>query len=197
MKEKILEKLEEMLNDKMTELNNRMDLLVYENVQLKKASDKLKDRLDKNENVARSAMEKSSMNEQHSRKNNIKIIGVVEEGDATEERLIEKIHNILNAKTSFTINENKIVAIHLIPGKTGMPKPVLMKLMINNEKTKIMKKRKLVKLAGFRLVDDVTKQNTKLINRLNLHADIDSAWYFNGNVFAKTTKGNALDLTYS
>ena len=189
MEEKIVEKLEEKLNDKMTEMNNRMDLLVYDNVQLKEENDKLKDRLDKNEKVARSAMEKSNMNEQYSRKNNIKIMGVVEEDDETEERLTEKINNILDAKTGVSINENKIVAIHRIPGKSGMPKPVLIKLMNNNEKTKIMKKRKLMKLAGYRLVDDVTKQNTKLITRLNLHADIDSAWYFNGNVFAKTAKG--------
>ena len=81
------------------------------------------------------------------------------------------------------------MAIHRIPGKIGMPKPVLIKLMNNNEKTKIMKKRKEMKLAGYRLVDDVTKQNTKLINRLNLHEDIDSAWYYNGNVFAKDKKG--------
>lgn len=46
-----------------------------------------------------------------------------------------------------------------------------------------------MKQSGYRLVDDVTKQNTMLINRLNLHKDIDSAWYFNGNVFARSTAG--------
>ena len=189
VEETIEEKLEEKLNDKMTELNDRLDNLVLENVQLREANDKLKKRLDKNEKVAKTAMEKSNMNEQYSRKNNIKIMGVVEDDDETEEKLIEKINKILRAKADVSINENKIVAIHRIPGKSGMPKPVLIKLMNNNEKTKIMKKRKFMKLAGYRLVDDVTKQNTKLINRLNLHTDIDSAWYFNGSVFAKTTTG--------
>ena len=185
----IEEKLEEKLKDKMTELNDRMDSLVHENIELREANDKLKARIDKNEKVAQSAMEKSNMNEQYSRKNNIKVMGVVEDDDETEDKLIEKINNILNAKAGVTLNENKIVAIHRIPGRAGMPKPVLIKLMNNNGKTKIMKKRKFMKLAGYRLVDDVTKQNTKLINRLNLHTDIDSAWYFNGNVFAKTTEG--------
>lgn len=46
-----------------------------------------------------------------------------------------------------------------------------------------------MKQSGYRLVDDVTKQNMMLINRLNLHKDIDSAWYFNGNVFARSTAG--------
>ena len=189
VEEAVVDKLEEKLKDKLTELNDRMDSLVHENVQLREANEKLKKRLDKNEKVAQSALEKSNMNEQFSRKNNIKIMGVEEDVDEPEHKLIEKINNILTSKAGVTLDVNKIVAIHRIPGKTGMPKPVLIKLMNNNEKTKIMKKRKQMKLAGYRLVDDVTKHNTKLINRLNLHKDIDSAWYFNGNVFAKTTKG--------
>ena len=148
MEEKIVEKLEEKLNDKMTELNHRMDLLAYENEQLNEANDKRKDRLDKNEKVARSAMEKSNINEQYSRKNNINITGVAEEDDEIEERLIEKINNILDAKTGVSINENKIVAIHRIPGKSGMPKPVLIKLTNNNEKTKIMSRKEYSKLIS-------------------------------------------------
>ena len=63
------------------------------------------------------------------------------------------------------------------------------KFSTNNEKSKIMKKRKEMKHGGYRLVDDVTKENTKLINRLNLHKDIDSAWYFNGRVYGKSNVG--------
>ena len=46
-----------------------------------------------------------------------------------------------------------------------------------------------MKTAGFRLVDDVTKQNTELINKVALHENIDFAWFFNGSVFGKTTEG--------
>ena len=56
-------------------------------------------------------------------------------------------------------------------------------------KSKNMRKRKAMKLAGYRLIYNVTKQNTGLINRLNLHKETDLAWYFNGNVFG-TTKGS-------
>ena len=187
--EKIERKVEEKVNEKLAEVNDRLDRLVYENVQLREDNDRLRNRLDNNEKVAQSAMKKSNRNEQYSRKNNIKIMGVREEDEETEEMLIEKINCILDSKTGITIDPYKIVAIHRIPGKSGMPKPVLVKLMNNNEKTKVMKKRKFMKHAGYRLVDDVTKENTMLINRLNLHKDIDSAWYFNGNVFAKTTMG--------
>ena len=93
-------------------------------------------------------MEKSNINEQYSRKNNIKIMGVAEEDDEIEVRLIEKINNILDAKTGVCINENKIVAIHRIPGKSGMPKHVLIKLTNNNEKTKIMSRKEYSKLIS-------------------------------------------------
>ena len=64
-----------------------------------------------------------------------------------------------------------------------------MKMLNNHEKTKIMRKRKEIKTAGFRLVDDVTKLNTDLINRMSLHENINSAWFFNGSVYGKTTEG--------
>ena len=116
-------------------------------------------------------------------------MGVPEDQDETEERLIENINNILESKAGVLLNKNSVMAIHRIPGKSGMPKPVLLKLRNNNEKSKIMRKRKEMKHGGYRLVDDVSKENMKLINRLNLHKDIDSAWYFNGSVYGKSNAG--------
>ncbi|KAH3836041.1 hypothetical protein DPMN_109410 [Dreissena polymorpha] len=41
-------------------------------------------------------------------------------------------------------------------------------------------------------VDDVTKPNQGLINRLHLHPDIESAWYFNGAVYGQTVVGERI-----
>ena len=49
-----------------------------------------------------------------------------------------------------------------------------------------------MKAVGNRLVDDVTKLNTTFISKLNDHALIDSAWYFNGAIYGKTTSGKRL-----
>ena len=116
-------------------------------------------------------------------------MGVVEDDDENEEKLTKKILQILGSKAGVKLEASKIMALHRIPGKIGMPKPVLIKLVNNNEKTRIMRKRKEMKFGGYRLVDDVTKENTKLINRLMEHKDIDSAWYFNGSVFNKAKEG--------
>ena len=128
-------------------------------------------------------MQKSNYNEQYSRKNNIKIMGVPKEHEETVEMLADNTLNFLYRKAGVAVDPRNEVAIHHIPKKAGMPKPVLMKMSNNNKKTKIMKKRKEMKAAGFRLVHDVTKMNMELINRLSLHQNIDSAWYFNGSVY--------------
>ena len=107
-------------------------------------------------------MSKSNYNEQYSRKNNIKIMGVREDINETVEMLEDKICEILNTKAGLTIDPRKIHA---------------------------MRERKKMKEAGFRLVDDVTKLNTELINRLTMHKDISSVWFFNGSVFGKTDAG--------
>ena len=52
-----------------------------------------------------------------------------------------------------------------------------------------MRQRIAMKAAGNRLVDDVTKLNSGLNNRLNVHPDIRSAWFFNGSVFASDNVG--------
>ena len=116
-------------------------------------------------------------------------MGIAELPDETEKSLTDKVLEILDTKAKVKVDPYKIMALHRIPGKSGMPKPVLIKLMNNSEKTKIMRRRKEMKQAGYKLVDDVTRSNTKLINKLMLHVKIDSAWYFNGSVFGITTAG--------
>lgn len=49
-----------------------------------------------------------------------------------------------------------------------------------------------MKASGHKLVDDVTKLNTGLISRLLRHEHIESAWYFNGAVYGRTTSGRRL-----
>ena len=180
---------EEKFKEKNDELHQRLDMLVYENVQMKEQIEDLTSRLSESEKNSKTALQKSNINEQYSRKNNIKIMGVEELENETEQSLTEQVITIVATKTKVKLDEHKITPLHRIPGKTGMPKPVLIKLKNNSVKIQIMKKRQEMKRAGYRLVDDVTKQNTSLINRLMLHENIDSAWYFNGSVYAKTTAG--------
>ena len=73
-------------------------MLTYENVQLREENDNLKNRIDKNETVAHTALEISNRNEQYSRKNNIKFMGANEEENENEEGLIKQLNHILDKK---------------------------------------------------------------------------------------------------
>ena len=124
----------------------------------------------------------------NSRKNNVKVMGVEVLDDETEVRLTENVLNIIRERTNVDIKLSEIVAIHRIPSRHD-PQPVLLKLKNNSVKTRLMKHRKTMKQHGHKLVDDVTKKNTELISRLLKHQKIDSAWFFNGFIYGKTTEG--------
>ena len=79
--------------------------------------------------------------------------------------LFHKVSDLL-CKQEVTLSPNQIVAVHSIPGKPGSPKPILMKVMNTTVKSTITRKRKAMKSAGHRLVEDVTKLNTEPIHRL-------------------------------
>ena len=164
---------------------DEVDMLREENDQLKLKVIDLKKNNQTLQNTANLALEKSNYNEQYSRKNNIKIMNVIEEAAEDESTLFHKVSDLLG-KQEVTLSPNQVVAVHRIPGKPGSPKPILMKVMNTTVKSTIMRKRKAMKSAGHRLVDDVTKLNTELIHRLTEHPAIEAAWYFNGSVYGKT-----------
>ena len=112
----------------------------------------MRNRIDKNETVAHTALEISNRNEQYSRENNIKFMGVKEEENENEEGLIKQLNHIIDTKAGVKIDEKKIVVIHRIPEKSGMPMPILVNVANTSEKSKIMRKRKPMKLVGYRLI---------------------------------------------
>ena len=196
MEKKIEELIDEKIKEKTKKLEDKVELLEFDN---KNLTDRLtqaetnlesqKDRISELEKVAVASAQRSNYNEQYSRKNNIKILNVPEDALETEGTLTEVVCTTLLSKGNVDLDPQDIVAIHRIPGKPDSPKPMLLKLKNNSVKTAVMKQRQAMKAAGYRLVDDVTKLNTGLIGRLMKHTRIDSAWYFNGAVYGKTIEG--------
>ena len=90
-----------------------------------------KDKLTACEKLAIASAQKSNFNEQYSRKNNIKILNIPEGTYETERTLTEVVTTALLAKGNVDLDPQDIIAIHRIPGKTGLPKPVLLKLKNN------------------------------------------------------------------
>ena len=179
------------VKERTKKFREELDMLREENDHLKiKISDiqKYRDTVQKTANMA---LEKANQNEQYSRKNNLKIMDIQEEAGEDESTLLTKVSDLLTYQ-DVTLAPQEVIAIHRIPGKPGSPKPVLMKVTNTSTKTKIMKKRRAMKSAGHRLVDDVTKLNSVLIHRLSEHSSIEQAWYYNGAVYGKTLTGRKL-----
>ena len=196
MGNKIEKMIDSKIKDKTKELEDKISSLEFDKKNLIDRLTKVEStvetqtvRLTELEKVAIASAQRSNYNEQYSRKNNVKILNIEELTTETENTLTETITSTLLSKANIDLDPQDIIALHRIPGKSGATRPVLLKLKNNSVKTAIMKQRQAMKAAGYRLVDDVTKLNTGLIGRLMKHARIDSAWYFNGAVYGKTTEG--------
>ena len=187
---KIKEKTDSMKKE-IEQLNKDIESIRSENIKLKKDLSETKKQNEETAEIAKLGLQKANQNEQYSRKNNVKILNIEEQTDEDEVKLINTVGELLH-RQGVTITPEQIVAIHRIPGKSGTHKPVLIKFRNNSDKTRVMKNRAGMKAMGHRLVDDVTKLNTTLISKLNDNALIDSAWYFNGSIYGKTTSGKRL-----
>ena len=128
------------------------------------------------------ALRRSNKNEQYSRKYNFKIMGLKE---TQKENTWEKVKTFIKENAGVVIEDREIIAAHRIPGEQGKSRPILVKLVNTDVKSKVMRKRSEVKNKGYRLVDDVTKANVELIKRLSQLDAVQSAWYFNGAVYGK------------
>ena len=202
LEDRMKEEIKRQIQEKCEKLETIIESLQFEN-------DKLKDKLESNlkqmterineteakvenqEQQTREAIKLGNHNEQFSRKNNIKIMNVEEEPSENEEKLTEKVCSVLS-KQGVDLQKEEIIAIHRLPRRNKSRKPVIIKTINNNVKTRVMRKRREMRTAGYRIADDVTKLNTGLISRLSDNENIDSAWYFNGSVFGRTKGGKRL-----
>ena len=144
-----LKKLEELMDSKVKEktkeIEEKIEGLEFENGDLKDRLKQVETDLKtciKNiracEKLARTSAQKSNYNEQYSRKNNVKILNIPEVENETERMLTDGVCTELLARGNVDLNPDDIMAIHRIPGKPGVPKPVLVKLKNNSAKTKVM-----------------------------------------------------------
>ena len=180
------------LNKSIENLKKENELLRLENKTLQSKVKEAQTQSNTAEKLSKVAVKMANYNEQYSRKNNIKILNIKEKNEETVASLTTEVCKLFGEHGAVDLNPREIQAIHRIPGRPGTPKPVLIKLFNNNSKTKLMKVRSAMKSTGHRLIDDVTKMNAKLISELLENDLIDSAWYFYGSVYGKTTNGKRL-----
>ena len=178
---------------KVGDLKQKVDSLNLEKGQLKeKLQNRIKEvvaleqTVKKVEKVATQARVKANRNEQYSRKTNIKLHGVadvkLESGQILNTQ--KSVCHVVEEKVNVEVSPSEIVACHRIPGGNGSIRPILLKVKNTEVKSRIMRKRKEFRSAhkGYKLSDDVTKENAELITNLLKQKDVEQAWVFNCNV---------------
>ena len=121
------------VEEKTKELQNQIQTLENENEKLSREISNMTrqmkisgENMKEAEKRSKLALIMTNYNEQYSRKHNIKIIGVGETQEESEEILTTKICEILQSQ-EVTLSPSKIQTIHRIPGKPNLPRPVLNK----------------------------------------------------------------------
>ena len=146
--------------------------------------------------VALDSKARSNRNEQYSRKTNIKIHGLddVRLPNGRYQGTQTTVKEVLKAVAKVTVTDADIIACHRIPGGKSSVRPILLKVKNTDIKSRIMRNRKAFRESkdkrlskDARLSDDVTKDNGDLIQKLNQHESVVSAWFFNCSVYAKLT----------
>ncbi|XP_060072931.1 uncharacterized protein LOC132552759 isoform X2 [Ylistrum balloti] len=137
--------------------------------------------------MAQDGIRKGNYNEQYSRRNNIKVMDFKEKENVDDENrrdLMKDFCDEVNKVISHPIHRDDLVTVHRIPGRdTKRDRPLVVKFVKKDVRNSVIKQRKNL-MGTMKLVDDLTKDNAGLINRLKSNERIENAWYFNGRVFA-------------
>ena len=176
-------------NDKLGLANNTLKEKLHE-----RGSEirQLEKRVKEAQKIASKARIQANRNEQYSRKTNVKLHGVddVKLPDGTVQGTEERVRSLLEEKLEVKVDSKDIVACHRIPaGKGTTIRPILLKVRNTAVKSTIMRNRKAFRglKKGYKLTDDITKDNAELIRELLKHESVEQAWLFNCNVYAKIT----------
>ncbi|WAR27152.1 hypothetical protein MAR_012856, partial [Mya arenaria] len=96
---------------------------IMKSLEFQKQIDDLKERAPFNEIRSRDAIKMANQNEQYSRKTNFKLMAVSEERGETEDKLVEKVGEILKGEGTAMIRRDEILAIHRLPTRGGGIRP--------------------------------------------------------------------------
>ncbi|XP_013391670.2 uncharacterized protein LOC106159814 [Lingula anatina] len=125
-----LEKLGDKYKLDIGELRERIDSLELKNDALReqlagkeKSLRKLTETVEQANYASNNAIKMANYNEQYSRKNNIKIYGVIEK---EHENTRDVVCKVLKEQGEVQITADDITAVHRIPGRQGSPRPILM-----------------------------------------------------------------------
>ena len=132
-------------------------------------------------------------NEQYSRKNNLRILGIDEqEGEDLEGKFISCMRENLGE-----VKPEEVEIIHRVGPKkftvgnagnstgdqrSARPRPVIVRLLSNKMKTRLLLKRHQLKGKKVVILEDMAQDLAKRLKKLKGKHSVDSAWFINGKI---------------
>ena len=184
------------LNAKVDVIENEILTLKNENEEMKKRCERQQKDLEKlsveKDNLScqvREALIHANNIEQHNRKNSIRIFGIQTNPNPNIENCKKVASFFFTEKLGLFIEEGDIDAAHRVGRIRDGKQAIILKFFARDTKISVMEKRHKLKGTAFFVADDLTPKNSRLLNRLKNHPDIESAWVMNGKIRAKTVSG--------
>ena len=200
--EVLAERLSAMMDNKIAELEGKLAGIGKE---ITTVREDFNESIHHVENILRQDIdhtwEYAVQNEQYSRKNNLRILGMAEE---EEEDLEAKF--IASMKENLgEIKAEDVEIIHRIdhrkavtsPGdprtggqrSTPKPRPVIVRLLSNKTKSRLLLKRRLLKGKKLVILEDMAHDLAKRLKKLKEKRSVDTAWFSNGKIKFKFKDG--------
>ena len=168
------------------ELKDKYDESVKRTESLEETVESLKEKLKLEEYKNSILMARNNDLEQYSRRNNIRVFGIVDSERETADKSEKLVTDLLKKKLSIDIAPSKIQIAHRA-GKftSGGNRSIIMQFVNRKEKQNIMKVRKNLKGTGISIAEDLTPLNVRRLSDLKKLDAVESAWSSQGKLFAK------------
>ena len=136
--------------------------------------------------------------EQYSRRENVRILGIKERDNETEEHLMEVVEDIASCIDAPL--EAPISAIHRLGRKGEKTRPVIVRFAVRRDRDRLMKNKKKLrhnkKLKGHStleekviLMEDLTSARRRILKSVQEHRDTEFAYVRDGIIILKQKRG--------
>jgi len=200
--------IKELLNNKLSELNDRITAVESGLSQLEQNASATKDleqhtaldlsaEIDAVRAESRQSLLLSNDNEQFSRRSNLRIHGLKPDDG---EDCHKAASRFIRSQLSVSVNDSDIEVAHMTSGSTQITpgqrkRPVMLVRFSNKDKRdQVIRSRKALKGTHFAISEDLTTLNIKTMNRLNNDDHVRSTWSWNGKIFAILSNGKKVSV---
>ena len=140
-----LEKANKEMVDKMISLEEKNKTMINIHNTLQEENDGIKTEVLLMKNEIEQMKDDVIRNEQYARKNNVKIYGLHEDRD---ESCVDIVRSMIKDNLHIEINSQQIAVAHRINGKTGKPRPIIVRFEQYDVKLVVLKQRRRLKGSG-------------------------------------------------